>query len=251
MTYQAFAHMYDVMMSEELYDKWAEYVKESLSNPCALLELGCGSGRLGIKLAQAGFKMTGLDMSEEMLTLAKYHQIEHNTHFPLVQGDMQVLSSVGVYDAIISFNDSLCYLPTPEALEQVFRGCYDALTTGGLLLFDVHSTAKMALFDGFSYHAEIDDCVLIWDSYAGVHEHSCEHDVSVLIKQSSGMYTRYDERHYERTYTIKTYRQLLEASGFKDISVTGDFEQALSPQAKRWFFKATKKESYEISRDHS
>ena len=73
-------------MSRSAYDQWASiydavysyvrddipfYVKEALDSGGDVLELGCGTGRVTIPIAQAGINIVGLDFSEAMLDIAR------------------------------------------------------------------------------------------------------------------------------------------------------------------------------------
>lgn len=241
MVYEQFAQLYDELMDTSLYAKWATYVEENVHPSSTVLELGCGSGQLGIQLAQKGYNVTGLDVSIDMLTLAQQRQQEMGVHFPLIHRDMTDLSGFDHFSAVISFNDSFCYLRQQADLRVAFQQSHYALKDGGVLLFDVHSVQKIISFAGYSYHGEVNGQLLVWDSYAGVEPLSCEHDIRMFLQRPDGLYERYDECHYERTYPIAVYQELLEEAGFVDIEVTGDFLPSLLPEADRWFFKAVKK----------
>ena len=73
-------------MQESIYDKWADiydlvysyvredipfYVEEALRSKGPVIELGCGTGRVAIPIAEAGVGITGLDFSEAMLEVAR------------------------------------------------------------------------------------------------------------------------------------------------------------------------------------
>ena len=125
MTYEIFAHVYDELMDDALFFKWLAYTEKHIPNSKAsILELGCGNGQLGILLKEKGYDIAGLDLSAEMLSLAKQRQEAAGVEFPLFHVDMRDLSSFGKYDAIISFCDTLCYLKTPEDLMTVFEQAY-------------------------------------------------------------------------------------------------------------------------------
>lgn len=242
MNYDYFAKVYEEIMDEELYEKWAIFTKKHLQQYSSILEIGCGSGKLGILLKQAGYEMTGLDLSNQMLTLAKNNQVEQNVHFPLIERDMADLSDLNTYDAVISFNDSLCYLKNENELLQVFKEVYEVLGTNGKFLFDVHSTYQMKQFIEFSFHTELEDAVFIWDSFEGEDEHSIEHDLSFFIRQENELYKRVNEQHKERTYPVETYKDLLHNAGFEVVSITGDFTEELEPTHERWFFHTVKRD---------
>ena len=241
MAYEIFANVYDQLMDDDLFKKWFSYTEKYVPHPKAsILELGCWNGQLGILLKQAGYDITGLDLSAEMLSLAKQRQEEAGVSFPLFQVDMRDLSSFGRYDAIISFCDTLCYLQTFDDLMSVFEQAYAHLDEGGVFLFDVFTTEHIASLDGYSYHDELPGLVFTWDSFTGVELHSVEHELSFFIEQDNGQYERYDELHRERTYPLEQYLDALKKVGFTKIEVSADFDQKITGENIRWFFKAEK-----------
>lgn len=241
MTYGVFARVYDELMDDSLFLKWRDYTNENIpNNKARLLELGCGSGELGILLTKMGYEITGMDLSVEMLSLAKEKQIEAQIDFPLVHGDMRDLSGFDIYDGVISFCDTLCYLQSPKDLRLVFDEVYSHLKQDGVFLFDVFTTNYIERLDGYSYHDEIPGLVFIWDSYQGKHEYSVEHELSFFEELAGGAYQRHDELHEERTYPLNFYMQQLKEAGFSKIEVIGDFDQELQENNIRWFFKAQK-----------
>ena len=80
----------------------------------------------------------------------------------------------------------------------------------------------------------------MWDSFPGEHADSIEHDLSFFIEQEDGTYEREMELHQERTYPIATYIVMRKEAGFTNGEVTADFDQEVSGNNTRWFFKARK-----------
>lgn len=240
MIYQSFASIYDELMDPQLYEQWINYAENHLPPRSSILELGCGSGHLAIALSQRGYKMTGLDQSSAMLTLARQYQEDASEHFMLIEGDMTDLADFPMYDSIISFCDSICYLPSENVVKQTFQEVYNHLKPGGKFLFDVHTPSKIKEFEDYSVHFETEDAVLLWDSYEGDEELSAEHYLTIFKEQKDNSYQRFDEHHYQRTYELTTYKDMLQQVGFKDIIVTADFDQDIQLDSKRWFFEVRK-----------
>lgn len=241
MTYGIFARVYDELMDDSLFEKWKDFTQYYLPDKnSTILELACGSGDLAILLKQEGYTMTGMDLSEEMLTIAKSKQEEAGLSFPLIQADMRDLSVFSEYDALISYCDSLCYLQSPKDLELVFKEAYQHLKDGGIFLFDVFTTEHIEALDGYSYHDEIPGIVFTWDSYKGEHPYSIEHELSFFEELDNGFYKRQMEIHKERTYSLDFYRNELEKAGFSNIKINADFNKELGKNNIRWFFRAEK-----------
>ena len=73
-TYETFAAVYDAVMDDSLYDKWMDFSLRHLPKTKErkkLLELACGTGIQSVRFSQAGFDVTGLDLSADMLKIAK------------------------------------------------------------------------------------------------------------------------------------------------------------------------------------
>jgi len=74
-SYTAFAYVYDELMDNVPYDEWAAYLigllKENGVAEGLVCDLGCGTGQMTRRLAAAGYDMIGIDLSEEMLDVAR------------------------------------------------------------------------------------------------------------------------------------------------------------------------------------
>jgi SAM-dependent methyltransferase len=140
------AELYD-KLSSEFYDYHAkrgdidffiDYAKES-GGP--VLELGCGTGRVLIPTARAGIKITGLDLSAEMLKIcrAKLEAEPENVRArtELVQADMSDFDLKRKFSlATITygpFNNLLTVRDQLSCLKCIYRH----LNRGGRLVFDV------------------------------------------------------------------------------------------------------------------
>ena len=72
--YTGFARVYDLFMEDIPYQEWKDAILGILTEhgirDGLVLELGCGTGKMTEQLAEAGYDMIGVDMSEEMLEVA-------------------------------------------------------------------------------------------------------------------------------------------------------------------------------------
>ena len=104
MAYETFAFVYDEIMDDSLYQKWLDFSMRHLPKTTnQVLELACGTGALAVEFAKNGFEITGLDLSEEMLTLASNRAIQENVSINWIAGDMLDLTDIGNYQAVIPF----------------------------------------------------------------------------------------------------------------------------------------------------
>ena len=75
-SYTDFAYIYDSLMHKDIdYEKWADYIENLFImydvNPDLVCDLACGTGNITIPLAKRGYDMTGVDISEDMLNIAR------------------------------------------------------------------------------------------------------------------------------------------------------------------------------------
>ncbi|MFA9493370.1 class I SAM-dependent methyltransferase [Streptococcus sp. E17BB] len=243
--YETFASVYDAIMDDSLYDLWTDFsLRYFPKKPkeAKLLELACGTGIQSVRFAQAGFEVTGLDLSEEMLAVAKRRAASAKVAVDFVAGNMLDLSGVGRFDLVTCYSDSLCYLADEVEMGDVFAQVYEHLNDGGTFIFDVHSTYQTdEVFPGYSHHENAEDFAMVWDTYEDEAPHSVVHELTFFIKDEDGRFTRYDEIHEERTYELLTYDVLLEQVGFTDVKVYADFEdKEPTEKSRRWFFVGRK-----------
>nr|WP_100398279.1 class I SAM-dependent methyltransferase [Bacillus sp. FJAT-44742] len=245
--YQGFAYYYDELMEEAPYKEWVVWIEKTLTanevTAPHLLDVGCGTGTIMTDLIKKGYRIDGVDASEEMLAVA-------NEKMPKDQGsrlfcqDMRELEGLGVFDTVIVTCDSLNYLLTKKDVEKAFASFYSHLKTGGLLLFDVHSLSYMEdELAGFQFAESLENRSCIWNCYNGEDPYSVEHELTFFIKEEDGRYRRFDEFHYQRTFSQQEYEDMLRAQGFKNVRVTADFtDQPPGQGSDRLFFTAIKKD---------
>lgn len=243
--YEKFASVYDAIMDDSLYDLWTDFSLRHLPKTREkkqLLELACGTGIQSVRFSQAGFEVTGFDLSREMLDLAQKRANTAKEKIDFVQGNMMDLSSLGTFDFVTCYSDSLCYLQDEVEVGDTFQEVYNHLNDGGVFIFDVHSTHQIDdLFPGYSYHENAEEFAMVWDSYEDEAPHSIVHELTFFIQDEDGRFTRYDEVHEERTYEQLTYDVLLEQAGFKSVKVYADFEdKEPTEDSLRWFFVCEK-----------
>lgn len=248
MTYGKFAYLYDTLMDDVPYDEWVNWIKRVSgkygSKGNKVMDLACGTGQLSIQLSQAGYHVTGVDLSEDMLAVAQAKADTQGLSIPFFQQDMTELEGHGLYDIIGIFCDSLNYLREPSDIEKTFTGVNEHLAEGGLFFFDVHSIFKMDyVFTDGPFTLNEEDICYIWNSFPGEYPHSVEHELTFFVlDEAAGMYSRVDEIHYQRTYEISFYEELLEKSGFELLEVTADFLPGEpGPESERILFAARKK----------
>ena len=130
MTYGKFAYVYDELMKDVPYDQWVQFINKQIEaygiEGKKLLDLACGTGELSLRLAEEGYDVTGVDLSADMLAVAREKADRKGHSLFLVEQDMSELEGFGEFDLIGIFCDSLNYLQTEKEILQTFERVYSA-----------------------------------------------------------------------------------------------------------------------------
>ncbi|MGN8645570.1 class I SAM-dependent DNA methyltransferase [Gracilibacillus sp. HCP3S3_G5_1] len=241
MVYSKLAYIYDVLMDDAPYEEWQFFVEHFCEKRSKMLDLGCGTGRLSNQFAKAGFSVTGVDLSEDMLAFAQ----ANTTGVQFIQQDIRELQGLTGFDIVVSLCDVINYINSKADLEKVFINVRESLVKDGLFIFDVHSIKHFQENMVGQTFAEIyDDISYIWFCEQGGEIGSVEHDLTFfLLNEETGEYERFDEQHSQRTFSVETYKELLEKAGFESITIYGDFslEKSNKPEEnQRNFFVCRK-----------
>lgn len=212
--YTSFAQVYDLFMDNVPYEEWSRYLKKLLEQQGIsgglICDLGCGTGKITTRMAQQGYQMLGVDISEDMLALA-----EPAENVMYLCQDMCELELHTQVDAMISICDSMNYLLEDAEMQEAFGRIYEYLREDGVFIFDLNTIYKYETILGETTICENrEEGSFIWDNYYDSEEHINEYDLTLFIKEESGLYRRFEEMHYQRGYTIEEMQSFAEYAGF-------------------------------------
>ncbi len=128
-----------------------------------ILELGFGTGRIAIPLAKAGFSVTGIELSSDMIHIAEQKLSKENDHIrdrcKIIQTDATDFTINTSFGLIIASCNFLNHFITSYSIRSLFRCVKNHLSENGVFLIDqsmpnvpsmVESDKKEEIFD-FSY----------------------------------------------------------------------------------------------------
>lgn len=251
-SYQSLAGSYDELTVDVGYRKRAAYLNRLLQKERqpveTVVDLGCGTGTITCLLAAMGYRMTGVDLSEEMLTQAaqKAETLPEEQRPLLLHQSMPRLRLLEPVDAVVSTLDALNYLTNGKALQEALNRVYRWLRPGGVFLFDVNTPYKLRRMDGELYIDETDDAYCVWRTSFSEKTRVCTYGVDLFRLRPDGTWDRTWEEHRERAWEEAELRAMLEKAGFGDIRVTGDLRQtAPRPDEDRVIFRCRKPKTAE------
>ncbi len=119
---------------------------------CRILDAGCGTGVIARILVDNGFQVTGIDLSQKMVDIAK----DRTPEAQFIVGDMTALDfDDASFDGIVS-TYALFHVPRTKHM-SLFRDFHRILKKGGLILFSIGSN-----------ETEGTDGVWLWDEFQSV-----------------------------------------------------------------------------------
>ena len=245
--YTGFAYGYDEYMDNIPYEEWGEYMmtllkENGVSDGMSVLELGCGTGTVTRMLSKSGYDCVGLDMSEDMLSIASDKTFEEDLHIIYTCQDMRDFEVPYSMYAMISIGDSMNYITCVDDLENVFSCVRENLKENGVFIFDLKTIHffRDILADN-TYAQNRDDSAFIWDNYYDEEERNNEYELAVFVKNEDGTFDRFEEQHYQHGFTIEEVTGAARKAGLNVKSIYNAFtKDAPDDSSERLYFIITR-----------
>jgi len=242
--YHDLAFSYDRLTNDVDYGAAVDFYFAILQRegvyPRTAVDLACGTGSVAKLLAQRGLSVIGVDMSEEMLTVAwdKVADMENPPHF--VCQKLQDLHLARGVDLAVCALDSLDYITEPADCERAISRVYKALNPGGVFIFDVNTPEKLRAMDGQVFLDEDDDVYCVWRGEFDEQTQICTYAMDLFQRQGD-IWQRSFEEHREYAYSREQLTGYLKKAGFTHIAVYADrLFEAPQDGEQRIYFKARK-----------
>jgi ubiquinone/menaquinone biosynthesis C-methylase UbiE len=238
--YQNLASSYDRLTNDVDYAGWVDFAQAILEKeglkPRTVADLACGTGSATRILAERGYRVTAVDLSESMLTEAmdKCADLENLPTF--VHQNLAELRLPRAVDVAVCFLDSLDYILDPADCENAIRRTYKALNPGGIFIFDVNTPEKLRAMDGQVFLDEDDDVYCVWRGEFDEDTNICSYGMD-LFQRDGEVWHRSFEEHQEYAYSIEQLKTYLKNAGFTHIKVWADreFTAPRDGEQRIWF----------------
>lgn len=213
-----FADLWRQAVSDDETDREVAFLADWLDAPAGghLLDAPCGHGRHAVRLAKAGYRVTGIDLSDTLLATAR----ERAGDLPvfLHKADMRQIPTGERFDGAYCLGNSLAMLDR-SGLAVFFRALASAMTPGARLVLD-SALAAESLLPGFEERIWMpvgDALMLVEQCYDPIEGRL---DATYTVVRDG----RQDSRpavHW--IVSVSELRVVLDAAGFDVVAVLGDF----------------------------
>ncbi|MFC1894316.1 class I SAM-dependent DNA methyltransferase [Candidatus Dependentiae bacterium] len=141
--FNQYAKCYDLLYQDKNYSLEVDYVdsliKKNIKNCKTILNLGCGTGKHDIFLAQKGYEVTGVDFSDQMIDIAQnnlknYDDLSKKILF--LKDDVRNLNLNKNFDIVLSLFHVMSYQITNQDLLKSFAVASKHLKKDGIFIFD-------------------------------------------------------------------------------------------------------------------
>lgn len=246
--FDAVAQYYDHLMRTVPYRAWVDYVEEILerwrARPRRVLDLACGTGKVGSEMIRRGYEVIGADLSEPMVRACA----RQDPPLAAVVSDASKLAlAAESFDAIVCLYDSLNYILDLETFAAAMAEGHRVLRSGGLFIFDLNTIralstqmftqASMTGSDPLHY-----DWHAFWEPKTRIcrvemwYEYRCDPGGS-----PGGQKHEFSETHYQRAYTSREVIGALEGAGFRKHKAYHAYRfSPVTPWSDRAYYVARK-----------
>ncbi len=235
--HDSWATVYDEVYSRtfgDLLDRLTKATLEIVSQhetiPSKLLDIGAGTGRLAIPLAQNGYQVCAVDASLAMTEVLRLNAKKQSCSLAIYHKIMQDLSCLGPFDFAMCVFTVLIYLLDQDSLDRSMKSVANVLQPGGCLLFDV---PNHGLFNSYEILSnDFNRTVTIRSSGPDLFEY--QESIDLRIK---GQMQHFDDQFSIKYWQTEKVIQSAKKSGFIEFQNLSEF----FPQCGSQYFLARKK----------
>ncbi len=232
------AEKYDTFNTAD-YDGYTRFADEIFrqhgKNITEVLDLGCGTGELSLRLADMGYSVSAVDNSEEMLSLLEGKIGSRDIDIRAICQDIRELDLFGTVRGCVSSFDVLNYLPGKKDLEKVFGRVGLFMEEGGVFVFDVNTDySYRQIYSANTYTYEDKNSFLIWRNEYNDKTRVCRFFLTKFELQkpfrgvAKELYIREDSVQTQKNHSPSTLLAAAKKAGFDIAAVYGDTQR--SPQ---------------------
>lgn len=236
-SYKEFSQIYDLLMDDIDYEKWTSFIIKKINGSRKILEAACGTGSITRLLADANYRVTAFDLSQDMLMRA-YEKLGRNSGVKLLNQNMVKFKIDDKFDSAICCCDGINYL-TLEETGIFFKNVHDHLNNNAKFIFDMSTEYKYDTMFNDTYVYDDGDIFYVWENMSD--DEKIKMEINFFVKDSENKYSRITEEQTQYIHTAENIKILLKAAGFGNVEIYDDYnEEPYTDTSLRAVFSATK-----------
>lgn len=226
--YSEFAYSYDILMQNVDYQKRTDYLYSLFEKfdraPTLMLDLACGTGEFSNRFANKGVSVIGVDISYDMLSVAREKSAEQQNDILYLCQDAAELDLYGTVDGAICCLDSLNHITDYGDFCSAISRVSLFLEKDRLFIFDLNTEYKHSCVLGNNtFVIDINDVYCVWQNeYQGNNTVEINLDFFTL---EDNVYLRTGESFCERAYTSAEIENALNKAGLKTEAIYEEMSQ--------------------------
>ncbi len=221
-----YVKIYSERLSQDATERETAFVVKALGlqKGDRVLDLACGHGRHAVALARRGMVVTGQDLNDDYLRMAREDAARAGVEIGTVHGDMRDIPFTDEFDAFINMFTAFGYFDSEDEELRVLQAVSNALKSGGKLLLDtINREWVLSNYVQNEWHT---------DDHGNTYLEHREFDlvtgrnrVTFSIVTADGT-RRESPGHDVRLYTLTELVRLLDAAGLRLSATYGDYDGA-------------------------
>lgn len=225
--YCNFAEYYDCLTYDVDYKKRTAFLlklfKKYGKKPSLLLDLACGTGGFSNCFAKEGVEVIGVDMSEEMLALAREKSAELGYDVLYLCQKAQELDLFGTVDGAVCCLDSLNHITDYKTFCKAISKVSLFLEKDCLFIFDLNTEYKHKEVLGDNvFVIENEDVYCVWANKYKPKTNTVDIMLDFFVK-SGDSYWRESEQFTEKAYTQSQVKTACENAGLEILEILDDY----------------------------
>lgn len=226
--YSEFAYSYDILMQNVDYQKRTDYIYSLFEKfdraPTLMLDLACGTGEFSNRFANKGVSVIGVDISYDMLSIAREKSAEQQNDILYLCQDAAELDLYGTVDGAICCLDSLNHITDYGDFCSAIARVSLFLEKDRLFIFDLNTEYKHSCVLGNNtFVIDTNDVYCVWQNeYQG--NNTVEINLDFFTREDN-VYLRTGESFCERAYTCQEVENALNKAGLKTEAIYEEMSQ--------------------------
>lgn len=249
--YDILADCYDSWQKDNDPKEWASYINTIINiygpksgdgenNSLILVDLGCGTGKVLVNMADLGYDTIGIDSSYMMLNKAMDLSYEEQKHILWLNQDITEYELYGTADVFISLLDTINHLGGIEDVEKIFASFKNYMNPDGIFIFDVGTLKHFENTLGDNvFFVDEENYTLLWENRYNSDERVNKADITLFEKEdvSEELYSRYDGTITEKYITTEEIQKAASRNGLCIKAILGNMSvDAPKDDDERIFF---------------